>query len=168
MKKIVALVLCLSGLFSCSPLEKNNFLTGEKNRARVESDFSQKMELVGEQFFDTVSLHPTLAETEALKFLYAYMPLGDVTDYSTAFYLENVRTAFKAREEMEWGKTIPELIFRHFVLPLRVNNENLDDFRTLYYEELKERSRLKLNVVGIASSKNAIFSRDGIDLENYR
>ena len=36
------------------------------------------------------------------------------------------------------------------------------------YEELKERSRLKLNVVGIASSKNAIFSRDGIDLENYR
>ncbi len=139
MKKIVALILCLSGLFSCSPLEKNNFLTGEKNRARVESDFSQKMELVGSAFFDTLSLHPTLAETEALKFLYAYMPLGDVTDYSTAFYLDNVRTAFKAREEMEWGKTIPELIFRHFVLPLRVNNENLDDFRTLYYEELKER-----------------------------
>ena len=132
-------VFFLSCLFSCSPLEKNNFLTGEKIRARVESDFSQKMELVGMQFFDTVSLHPTLAETEALKFLYAYMPLGDVTDYSTAFYLNNVRTAFKAREEMPWGGTIPELIFRHFVLPLRVNNENLDDFRTLYYDELKQR-----------------------------
>lgn len=36
------------------------------------------------------------------------------------------------------------------------------------YEELKEHSRLKLNVVGIASSKNAIFSRDGVDLDNYR
>ena len=36
------------------------------------------------------------------------------------------------------------------------------------YEELKERNRLKLNVVGIASSKNAIFNRDGIDLNNYR
>jgi len=36
------------------------------------------------------------------------------------------------------------------------------------YEELKEHSRLKLNVVGIASSKNAIFNRDGIDLQNYR
>ena len=36
------------------------------------------------------------------------------------------------------------------------------------YEELKEHSRLKLNVVGIASSKYAIFSRDGIDLNNYR
>ncbi len=36
------------------------------------------------------------------------------------------------------------------------------------YEQLKEHNRLKLNVVGIASSKNAIFSRDGIDLTNYR
>ncbi len=35
------------------------------------------------------------------------------------------------------------------------------------YEELKERSRLKLNVVGIASSKKAIFNRDGIDLNHY-
>ena len=36
------------------------------------------------------------------------------------------------------------------------------------YEELKEHSRLKLNVVGIASSKCAIYNRDGIDLSNYR
>ena len=36
------------------------------------------------------------------------------------------------------------------------------------YENLKEHSRLKLTVVGVASSHNAIFSRDGIDLDNYR
>ena len=36
------------------------------------------------------------------------------------------------------------------------------------YEELKERSQLKLNVVGIASSKNAIFCRDGIEQSNYK
>ena len=36
------------------------------------------------------------------------------------------------------------------------------------YNELKERNRLKLNVVGIASSKNAIFNRDGLDLDNFR
>jgi len=35
------------------------------------------------------------------------------------------------------------------------------------YEELKQHSHLKLNVVGIASSHNAIFNRDGIDLDNY-
>ena len=36
------------------------------------------------------------------------------------------------------------------------------------YEELKEHSRLKLNVVGIASSHNALFCREGLDLDNYR
>jgi len=35
-------------------------------------------------------------------------------------------------------------------------------------EILKQQNRLNLNVVGIASSKKAIFSRDGIDLNNYR
>ena len=36
------------------------------------------------------------------------------------------------------------------------------------YAKLKKERRLKLNVVGIASSKNAIFDRDGLDLTNYR
>ena len=36
------------------------------------------------------------------------------------------------------------------------------------YEELKRTKRLKLNVVGIATSKKALFNSDGIDLANYR
>ena len=36
------------------------------------------------------------------------------------------------------------------------------------YEELKQNSNLKLKVVGIASSKNAIFNRDGLNLDNYQ
>ena len=36
------------------------------------------------------------------------------------------------------------------------------------YDELANYSHLKLNVVGIASSKNAIYNRDGIDLNSYR
>lgn len=35
------------------------------------------------------------------------------------------------------------------------------------YEELKLHSNLKLNVVGIASSHNAIFNREGLDLDHY-
>lgn len=35
-------------------------------------------------------------------------------------------------------------------------------------EILKSENRLNLNVVGIASSKKAIFSREGIDLHNYK
>ncbi len=36
------------------------------------------------------------------------------------------------------------------------------------YDELLQNRRLKLNVVGIASSQKGVFSRDGIELEDYR
>ena len=40
---------------------------------------------------------------------------------------------------MSWGKNVTDELFRHFVLPIRVNNENLDDSRKVFYGELKER-----------------------------
>ena len=116
-----------------------HFMTDGAYRSRVETAFKQKMDLVGKKFFDTKKLKPTMAENEALEFLYAYMPVADVTDYPTSFYLQNVKSTFKARKEMSWGNKVPELLFRHFVLPLRVNNENLDNSREVFYKELKDR-----------------------------
>ncbi|MGP1545455.1 MAG: transglutaminase domain-containing protein, partial [Prevotella intermedia] len=78
-------------------------------------------------------------ETNYLNFLYKYMALPDKTDYSKAFYEENIALTLQARREMPWGKTIPEREFKHFVLPVRVNNENLDDSRKVFYAELKNR-----------------------------
>ena len=88
---------------------------------------------------DVTGLNVNEQEMEALTFLYAYMPLADVTDYSTLFHLENVRVTLEAREQMPWGKTVPDLLFKHFVLPLRVNNEALDMSRPVFFKELKER-----------------------------
>lgn len=48
-----------------------------------------------------------------------------------------------------------------------VGGKLLEQIR-LQQEELKITRRLKLNVVGIMSSKYGMFTRDGIDLENYR
>lgn len=76
---------------------------------------------------------------EALDFLYASMPLPDSVDYPESFWLENIDCALQTREEMPWGKTIPEREWRHFVLPVRVNNENLDEARMVFYSELKPR-----------------------------
>ena len=76
---------------------------------------------------------------EAMEFLYAYMPWPDVADYSMDFYLEQVACALRARSELSWGEKVPLREWLHFVLPLRVNNENLDDFRTTCFEELKAR-----------------------------
>ncbi len=78
-------------------------------------------------------------EEKALEFLYQYMPVGDQADYTEDYFRESVRYAFKAKAELPWGKNIPEREFKHFVLPPRVNNENLDQFRATYYEELKNR-----------------------------
>lgn len=48
-----------------------------------------------------------------------------------------------------------------------VGGQLLEQIRN-QYEELKRTKRLKLNVVGIATSKKALFNSDGIDLANYR
>lgn len=78
-------------------------------------------------------------EREALRFLYAGMPLSDLADFDGAFYLEAVRATLEARRTAPWGQSIPAELFRHFVLPPRVNNENLDAFRARYHRELTQR-----------------------------
>ncbi|MDE5713792.1 MAG: transglutaminase-like domain-containing protein, partial [Muribaculaceae bacterium] len=67
------------------------------------------------------------------------MSLPDRTDYSEQFYLDNIDASLRAREELPWGKSVPEREFMYFVLPVRVNNENLDNSRMVFYEELKDR-----------------------------
>ena len=76
---------------------------------------------------------------EYVNFLYDNMSMPDSIDYSRSYFEEQVAVALKARAEMPWGKDVPEREFRHFVLPPRVNNEDLDDFRSKYYEELSSR-----------------------------
>ena len=72
-------------------------------------------------------------------FLCKYMPLPDKTDYPREFYQENVALSLQARTAMPWGASVPEREFRHFVVPVRVNNENLDNSREVFYRELKPR-----------------------------
>ncbi|MBQ9286165.1 MAG: transglutaminase domain-containing protein [Bacteroidaceae bacterium] len=72
-------------------------------------------------------------------FLYDNMAMPDSIDYPQSYFSEQVEIAMRARKDMPWGKEVPEREFRHFVLPPRVSNEDLDDFRTRYYEELSAR-----------------------------
>jgi hypothetical protein len=92
-----------------------------------------------QQLFDVLKRPMKPDERQALEYLYAYMPLSDLADYSGDYYYEQVRRTIQARNEMPWGYSIPEDVFLHFVLPIRVNNENLDDFRIAMYDELKQR-----------------------------
>ena len=76
----------------------------------------------------------TEEEKECLAFLYGAMPLPDMTGYPFRYWVDNVRKTLEVRKNAAWE--IPEREFRHFVLPLRVNNEALDNFRTIYADEL--------------------------------
>ena len=118
---------------------QGQFISDTNYRNTVENIFKERVKTVGKTFYNTQKEKLTADEQEALKFLYAYMPLADVTDYPTSFFADNVRMSFKAREEMPWGKNVPELLFRHFVVPIRVNNEALDNARSVFYNELKDR-----------------------------
>ncbi|MDR1879109.1 MAG: transglutaminase-like domain-containing protein [Bacteroidales bacterium] len=132
------LVLFAVSTVSCS---ERHFISDTEYRSTVDSLFNVRKQLFGtsDAFAFTENSLLTSEEYEAMQFLYAFMPLSDMADYDNGFFLQNVRLAFTARREMTWGKDIPEDIFRHFVLPVRVNNENLDTSRSVFYRELKPR-----------------------------
>ncbi len=92
-----------------------------------------------QQLFEVFKSPLTSDEKQALKYLYAYMPLSDLADYNGDFFLQQVKSVLKARSEMTWGPAIPEDVFLHFVLPVRVNNENPDQFRVVMYNEITNR-----------------------------
>jgi Transglutaminase-like enzymes, putative cysteine proteases len=143
-------------LLSCS--SSKSLITDSVAAARVEADFSARRVFLSDLhplFADTLSapktlfsglqkLYPELGrvkavEAEALTFLYAYMPLNDILMQTPAYYLGQVRASLAARRHFSWGKAVPEDIFRHFVLPSRVNNEDLDSCRSVFLEELRPR-----------------------------
>ena len=131
------LILAVTLLMAAGCCRNPHFITDRAYRNEVHADFEARMAEFPmlEVRLDTLSR----MEREAMEFLYAYMPLSDLADYEPLLYLQQVRYAFKAREEMPWGKDIPEDVFRHFVLVYRVNNENLDTARIVFYRDLKER-----------------------------
>ena len=138
MNKNLFIFLCT--LLVWTGCTEKHFISDPAFRTQVENDFQKKQSaLPNGNLFSIFNESMTPEEKEALTFMYAYMPIGDITDYSGEFYLDNIRTSFKAKKEMPWGDSIPEDIFRHFVLPVRINNENLDSSRMVFYEELKNR-----------------------------
>ncbi len=131
MNKCLTLLLglCCTVAFGASPYT-----------TRVQTDFVKKKQALPEgNLFNVFNEKMTDNEREYLTFLYAYMPIGDITDYDGNFYMENVKSSISTREKTEWGKRIPDDIFRHFVLPIRVNNESLDRSRMVFSEELMPR-----------------------------
>ncbi|MDQ6420281.1 transglutaminase domain-containing protein [Paenibacillus sp. LHD-117] len=94
-----------------------------------------------EQLFGVFRQELTEEETWALKFLFAYMPVNDLADYDGHLFLSHVRRTLEIRRQMPWGERVPDHLFLHFVLPYRVNTENIEDSRGILYNELADRTK---------------------------
>ncbi|MDR1180846.1 MAG: transglutaminase domain-containing protein, partial [Bacteroidales bacterium] len=136
------LILCtVLAVLSCK--RDKHFLKEETYRKQIQEQFEKRKGEVQNRSDALFSVFEqedlTLEQREALEFLYACMPLCDLADYDGDFFLKQVNAAFQARDYFPWGKTVPDDIFRHFVLVYRINNEYLDTARLVFFEELKER-----------------------------
>ena len=137
-KNLLIAIFVIGFMSSCS--NRDHFISDATQRAEVEKDLQEKMaQLPNGDLFSIFDFEMPQKEKEALQFLYAYMPLSDITDYPGTFYHKNIMASYTAKEEMPWGKSVPEREFNHFVVPVRINNENLDASRFVFYHELKDR-----------------------------
>lgn len=128
---------------SCS---QNTIVSDRAYIEKIEKSFSERRQLAknrDKELFRVFEDKLSPDQEVALKFLFSYMPLSDLADYDGSFFLGNVNLSLAARSEMPWGNKIPQELFLHYVLPIRINNENLDSFRINYYDEIINRVKNK-------------------------
>jgi transglutaminase-like putative cysteine protease len=111
--------------------------------SQFELNYNDKLafaEAIGSDFFEKLENYKSDSLVyQDLQYMFTYMPLSDFADYDFEFFLNQVKYAHLIKETFPWAKDIPQDIFRHYVLPHRVNNENLDTARMVFYRELKDR-----------------------------
>ncbi len=129
----------------CNISSDEHFLKDENYRKQVHEQFLKRKELAagggGANNYFRCSIRKILPYSNGKRWnsfmrichcLIWLITTGD-------FFLGQVDAAFEAREYFDWGKKIPDDVFRHFVLVYRVNNENLDTARQVFFDELKDR-----------------------------
>ena len=113
MKRILLLLLASAAVMAgccCS-----HFIKDAGYRQIVREDLASRASVLEAAGVDLNAMELDSNELEAMEFLYAYMPLGDIVNHSPEYYLDHCRMTRRALDEMPWGKKIPERELRHFV-----------------------------------------------------
>ena len=143
MKKYLIIAVILFGFASANA----EIISNPKVLKSIEKQLPAQRKILGAHYSEYEQLLNTKCnsdEKSAVKSILVYSPLIDLADYSADFLLPNTKNALETKQLTAWGASIPEEIFLHFVLPVRVNNENLDSFR------LKMRDSLLYRVRGLS------------------
>lgn len=107
----------------------------------VSSKFNEVLDLFGYKKNDILYKLSLCNEEERflMEYLYASMPLSDISNYDFDLFYKYVKHGLLLRENTSWGSNIPEDIFLNYVLHYRVNNEAIEDCRDVFYQMLKDR-----------------------------
>ncbi|MBE0674111.1 MAG: transglutaminase domain-containing protein, partial [Bacteroidales bacterium] len=135
-------IFVLTALLTLTGCARRDFFPDTAYGRKVTEDLNSRRSIIGPRWDELSATLDNVNDSRisaALSFLYAYMPLNDLADLPVSYFAGNAEMSVATIDEMPWGKSIPVQIFLNFVLPPRVNNENLDSFRIMYYDEIKNR-----------------------------
>lgn len=115
----------------------------QKELDKVESRCQKAIQALGDRKKELQQFINGCSEKEAvcMKFLYGYMPVSDMADYSSGLFLKFVKHALMVKETMPWGKQMEWDIFLNYVLQYRINNENIEFFPKSFYNEIEPKIR---------------------------
>lgn len=107
-------------------------------KSYVNSKWGNQFEALGARQQEVLSAIGGGTEEAALllKYLYISMPLSDAGDYPVELFRETVCHGLFLREAVPWCAELPEHLFLLYVLPPRINTEELRSCRHFFYESL--------------------------------
>jgi hypothetical protein len=86
---------------------------------------------------------------DAMRFLIVNSPLADIGSVSADYLVNNVELAIRARE-FPWAANYDDETWAHYVLPMRVSQEPLEDWRQQFFDEISA------NIDGLETLEEAI------------
>lgn len=124
----------------------NPFGLNASSIAEIERAFASRQHLGGrrkDQLFDVLSQAKSPEEKFGLEFLYAHMQLSDLADYDGTLFLSHVRMSLEILDRVPWGNKISGDLYLYYILPYRISNETIEDYRGRFYDWLIERVKDK-------------------------
>ena len=107
--------------------------------------FLEELDLFGYKKEDILHKLSLCNEEERflMEYLYSTMSLSDISNYDFEIFYNYVKHAIFLRENTPWGAKIPEDIFLNYVLYYRINNEDIEDCRKIFYDMIYHRLEYK-------------------------
>lgn len=128
-------------LSGCGGHEYGGVDLSEHVPERYLAEVERSLDLAGEngpEILDAL-ISVTDDDREALSFLVAELPPVDLAMVDAEFLLDTVARARETSELFPWGEHIPRDVYLHYVLPPRVSQEPLEDWRGYLLERLRPR-----------------------------